>query len=72
MIFFKVFEGKPFFNIDGDRDIQNIESMGAGKKSRQSVTKNAKQVPRTNQIYSRLWIKIKTESHIWFLLIQTD
>jgi hypothetical protein len=29
-------------------------------------------VPRTNQIYSRLWIKIKTESHIWFLLIQTD
>jgi dephospho-CoA kinase len=56
--FFKVFEGKTVFNIDGDRDIQTLN---------QWVLKPAKWIEklpkifRTNQIHSRLWIKIKTE-----------
>jgi hypothetical protein len=70
--FQSVWRKNRFFNIDGDRDIQTLNQWVLKEKPAKWIENSPNKFSRTNQIHSRLWIKIKTESHIWFLLIQTD
>jgi hypothetical protein len=66
--FQSVWRKNRFFNIDGDRDIQTLNQWVLKEKPAKWIEKFANKFSRTNQIHSRLWIKIKTEifGFCWF------
>jgi hypothetical protein len=69
--FFKVFEGKTVFNIDGDRDIQTLNQWVLKEKPAKWIEKFAKQVFK-NKPNSFAVVDKDQDGAIWFLLIQTD